>query len=86
MNNFNFYSKMTQDFILNEGQGPSVVSYIQSLGEVLSSIKPATVSDNRRLEVAKDNLLNIKRHFRRMDERIKFLEEEVKLFQENQEK
>lgn len=77
---------MTQDFILNEGQGPSVVSYIQSLGEVLSSIKPATVSDNRRLEVAKDNLLNIKRHFRRMDERIKFLEEEVKLFQENQEK
>lgn len=73
---------MTQDFILNEGQGPSVVSYIQSLSEVLESIKPSTVSDMRRLEVAKENLLNLRRHVRRMDEKMKFLEEELNVLKE----
>ncbi len=76
-----FY-KMTRDFIVNEGQGPSIVSYIQSLGEALEAMHPNTVADARRLEIAKENLLNVRRHVRRLEEKVSFLEEELKILQE----
>lgn len=76
------FDKMTRTFILNEGQGPSIVSYIQSLGEALDAIRPSTVADSRRLEVAKENLLNVRRHVRRLEEKVSFLEEEIKVLQE----
>mgnify|MGYP001600521385 CR=1 FL=1 len=78
------YFKMTRDFIVNEGQGPSINSYIQSLAEVLESISPKTISDARRLEVAKENLQNLRRHTRRLEEKIKFLEEEITVIRENE--
>jgi len=76
-----FY-KMTRDFILNEGQGPSISSYIQSLAEALEAMRPNTVADARRLEVARENLLNVRRHVRRLEEKVSFLEEELKILQE----
>lgn len=80
------FDKMTRNFILNEGNGPSVISYIQSLAEALNAMRPNTVADSRRLEIAKENLSNVKRHFRRLEEKISFLEEELKILQEEKSK
>jgi len=79
------YYKMARDFILREGQGPSIGSYIQSIAETLSAMKPNTVSDARRLEVARENLLNIRRHVRRLEDKLICLEEELKVLQEERE-
>lgn len=80
------FDKMTRDFILREGQGPSIVSYIQSLGEALDAMRPNTIADARRLEVARENLLNVKRHVRRLEEKVNFLEEELKILQETKDR
>ncbi len=80
------FFKMTRDFIINEAQGPSVISYLQSLAEALEAMRPGTLADSRRLEVAKENLLNVKRHVKRLEEKVSFLEEEMKILQENQPK
>ena len=69
--------RMMKNFLLNEGSGPSTISYIQALSEVLSSMTPHTVTDMRRLEVARENVLNLKRHVRRMEEKIGLLETEL---------
>tara|TARA_Y100000310_G_scaffold200876_1_gene200936 strand:+ start:1355 stop:1606 length:252 start_codon:yes stop_codon:yes gene_type:complete len=73
---------ITRRFILNEGEGPSLQSYIQSLGEALENIRPGTRRDNRRLEVAKSQLKEVKRHSRRLQERVSTLEEQVKVLEE----
>lgn len=78
------FDKMTRNFILNEGTSPGVIAYIQALAEMLNSISPRSVTDSRRLEVAKENLLNIRRHVKRLEEKVNFLEEEMKILQEKQ--
>lgn len=77
------FLKMTRDFILNEGQGPSVISYVQSLGEALNGITPRSIADARRLEMAKETLLNVRRHIKRLEDKINVLQEEVKTLQED---
>lgn len=70
---------MTNDFLLNEGHNPpSLSSYIQSLEETLDSLRPSSQSDLRRLEVAKENLRNIRRFCRRLENRNKELEEQLR--------
>jgi len=86
VSNKNFLDKMHQDFILNEGIiNPGIGSYIQSLMDVLSRFTPKTVGDSRRLEIAKENLNNIRKHVRRLEERVGTLEEQIKIFEENKE-
>lgn len=82
----NDYEKMTNSFILNEGSSPSVVSYIQSLAECLDSMRPNSVQDMRRLEMAKENLSNVRRQVKRLTEKVNILEEEMKVLQENSKK
>lgn len=74
---------MTREFLLGEGRAPSVISYIQSISEVLESITAKTRTDERRIEVAKANLLEVRRRTRRMAERVSVLEEQVKILEEN---
>tara|TARA_R110000751_G_scaffold116380_1_gene216025 strand:- start:3092 stop:3337 length:246 start_codon:yes stop_codon:yes gene_type:complete len=75
--------RMTREFLLGEGRAPSVISYIQSISEVLESITAKTRTDERRIEVAKANLLEVRRRTRRMTERVSVLEEQVKILEEN---
>lgn len=78
--------KIARALLLNEKVAPSLGSYIQALAEDLANISPKTLVDSRRLEMAKENLLNIKRHSRRLEERISSLEEEIKVLQEKRTK
>jgi hypothetical protein len=77
--------RMTREFLMGEGKAPSLVSYIQSVSEVLNSITPRSRTDERRIEVAKANLKEVKRHSRRLQERVNVLEEQVKVLEESKE-
>jgi len=78
---FNLHS-LTKNFILNEGGGPTVNGWIQALSENISALKPRSLSEERRVEVMKHNLRELRRASRRMQEQINKLEEQVTLLQE----
>lgn len=74
---------MTKRFLMNEGQiTPDIFSYIQTLGEILGNMRPASVRQGRSLSVAKEQLREIKRYARRMNERVSVLEEKLKVLEE----
>jgi predicted nucleic acid-binding Zn-ribbon protein len=73
---------LTRRFLLGENKQRSVLVYLQALKETLNSIHPRTQSDYRRLEVAKDHLNEIRRHARRLQERVTLLEEQLQILEE----
>ena len=76
--------KMTKEFVerLNEGDAPQWRSYLQSIDEALSSVKIRTQRDSRKVELARHNLVEIRRHLKRMDERVTTLEEKLQVLEE----
>ena len=76
--------KKTKEFVerLNEGESPQWRAYIQSIDEALSSVKIRTQRDSRRVELARHNLVEIRRHLKRMDERVTTLEEKLVVLEE----
>ena len=78
-------NRMTREFLLGETKKPSVETYIQSISETLSAIIPRSQRDSRRVEIAKSNLKEVRRHCRKMQEQIKVLEEHVNILEENKE-
>ena len=75
--------RMTREFLLDESEAPSLASYIQSVSEVLGSITPRSRTDERRIEMAKSSLREVRRHSRRLQERVNVLEEQVKVLEES---
>ena len=76
--------KMTKEFVerLNEGDTPQWRSYLQSIDEALASVKIRTQRDARKVELARHNLVEIRRHLKRMDERVTTLEEKLQVLEE----
>ena len=75
--------RMTRKFIVNEGkQQVNWQALVQSIEEALSSIRTGSLRDNRRVELAKHNLKEIKRHLRKANERIENLEEQLRILEE----
>tara|TARA_R110002020_G_scaffold1941_3_gene8920 strand:+ start:319 stop:564 length:246 start_codon:yes stop_codon:yes gene_type:complete len=77
--------RMTREFLINESKTPSIASYIQSISEVLGAITPRTRTDERRIEVARANLTEVRRHMRRLQERVGVLEEQIQVLEESKE-
>ena len=71
---------------LKEGKSPDINSYIQTLGEILDNFKPKSISERRRLDAARDQLREIRRHTRRMQSQIHILEEKLIILEENKDK
>lgn len=85
---------MTRDFLLNEGSSkePSLKSYIQALEENLLKFEARTNTEARRLEIATEQIRGIKRHSRKLEEKLFLLEsennklqEQLKILQEDKE-
>jgi hypothetical protein len=76
---------MTREFLLGEGKAPCLASYIQSISEVLESVTPRSRTDERRIAMAKSNLVEVRRHARRLQERVTVLEEQVQVLEESKE-
>ena len=60
--------KATNDFVqkLTEADAPQWRAYIQSIDEALSSVKIRTQRDARRVELARHNLIEIRRHLKHL--------------------
>tara|TARA_Y100000401_G_C8279179_1_gene202506 strand:- start:366 stop:626 length:261 start_codon:yes stop_codon:yes gene_type:complete len=80
-------NSLTRKFLYNLQEGKSndvgIREYIQALGETLSSFRPRTQTEQRRLAMAKEQLSHVKRQTRRLQERISILEEQVAILEEN---
>jgi|TARA_R110000824_G_scaffold152303_2_gene323498 hypothetical protein len=76
---------LTRNFILNEGSGPTITSWVQALSENINALKPRSLSEERRVEVMKHQLRELKRCSRRMQEQLIKLEEQVTLLEEDKE-
>ena len=77
------FRRMTREFLLGESRAPSLASYLQSISEVLESITPRSRTDERRIEIASSSLKEVRRHTRRLQERVGVLEEQVKVLEES---
>ena len=75
------FEKMTRRF-LTEGQTPSVASFIQSLEEVLGKLRPKSRTDERRVEIAKSHLKEIRRSVRRLQNEVTLLQEQLQVLEE----
>ena len=71
-------------FVQSEGkfQEPSLKSYIQSLEEILNKMEARTMTESRRLEIAKEQVRGIRKQSRRLEERMSLLENENETLQE----
>ena len=74
---------MTREFLLGEGHNPpSVRSYIQSLTETLKALRPKSQTERRRVEIALEHVREIKRHTRKLEERVVMLAEKLQVLEE----
>ena len=71
--------KLTRDFLLNEAKKakPSVRAYAESVIDALSNIKVASQSDQRKIDMAKEHLKDIKSLTRRLEIKLESLEKQL---------
>jgi len=81
---FNKLNDITRKFLLNEGsqQDPTVKSRLMALEELLNNISGKSLAEVRRLEIIKEQVKEIKRDVRRLEEKNFILEQENKQLQE----
>ena len=85
---------LTRDFILNEGERKSapMKAWIQALEENLLKMEARSQTEARRIEIMKEQIKEVKRSARKLEERLFLMEEEniklqeqVNLLQEKKE-
>jgi len=73
-------------FILGEGlEERNIFTYLQGLQEIISNIKPKSMTEERRLKLAKQHLKEARRSARKMQNELQVLEERLNILEENQE-
>ena len=77
-----FLNEITKRFLLSEKFSPTAKSYFQSLSDLVEQIRPSSKKDSYRLELAKENLSKLRKSFRKMEENIISLQEQVNLLEE----
>ena len=71
------------DFITESVTEKNIFTYIQGLQEVISNLRPKTVTEQNRLALAKQHLREVKRHARRIMNENTDLQERLTLLEEN---
>ena len=73
-----------RDFLLNEELDErSIFTYIQGLQEIISNLKPRTVSEKRRLQLAKQHIREVRKYARRIMNENMDLYEKLQLLEES---
>ncbi len=78
----NFLNSLTKKFLLGESNKPDGMSYIESVREILNNIKPTTKSDRNRVSIAKNHMVEVRKAYRRLNERVSLLEEQLSVLEE----
>jgi len=75
-----------RNFLINEElDEKSIFTYIQGLQEIISNLKPRTVYEKRRLQLAKQHIREVRKYARRMLNENMNLQEKLNLLEENKE-
>ena len=73
-----------RDFLINEELDErSIFTYIQGLLEIISNLRPRTVSEKRRLQLAKQHIREVRKYARRIMNENMDLHEKLQLLEEN---
>ena len=72
-----------QDFLNESLDEKNIFTYIQGLQEIISNLKPRTMTEKRRLQIAKTHLREVKRFARRMENDITVLQEKLNILEES---
>lgn len=75
--------KQWRDFLNESADDKNIFTYIQGLQEIISNLKPKTIAEKRRLQLAKQHLREVKRFARRMENDIGVLQEKVNILEES---
>jgi hypothetical protein len=73
-----------QEFLNESLDEKNIFTYIQGLQEIISNLKPKTITEKRRLEIARNHLREVKKFARRMERDMSILEEKVNILEESQ--
>jgi hypothetical protein len=72
-----------KDFLNESLDEKSIFTYIQGLQEIIINLKPRTITEKRRLQLAKQHLREVKRYARKMDNDIHVLNEKLNILEES---
>tara|TARA_Y100000592_G_scaffold12164_1_gene17088 strand:- start:397 stop:648 length:252 start_codon:yes stop_codon:yes gene_type:complete len=72
-----------QKFLTESLDEKNIFTYIQGLQEIISNLKPRTMTEKRRLQIAKTHLREVKRFARRMENNIEVLQEKLNILEES---
>ena len=87
------FNNLTRKFLMGEWkQNVSIMSRARAIKEALQSLKPRTIKERQRIEIALENLGHLRRGYRKLEEQNKILLEEsqqlnekLNLLEENKE-
>jgi hypothetical protein len=72
-----------QTFLNESLDEKNIFTYIQGLQEIISNLKPRTITEKRRLQIAKTHLREVKRFARRMENDMSILQEKLNIIEES---
>ena len=72
-----------RDFLNENLDEKNIFTYIQGLQEIISNLKPRTMTEKRRLQIAKTHLREVKRFARRMENDMSVLQEKLNILEES---
>jgi len=72
-----------QNFINESVEERTIFTYIQGLDEVISNFKPRTMTEKRRLTLARQNLREVRRYAKKMQNEVVVLQEKLNILEES---
>jgi hypothetical protein len=72
-----------KNFVNENVEERTIFTYIQGLDEIISNFKPKTMTEKRRLALARQNLREVKRYARKMQSEVTVLQEKLNILEEN---
>jgi len=61
----------------------NIFTYIQGLEEIISNLKPRTMTEKRRMSLAKQHVREVKRYARKMQNEVHVLQERLNILEES---
>lgn len=71
------FRRALKDFVLSENTNPEVEALIQNIDSILARLSPRSKKDQRSIEVARHNLNQIKKAYKRELSELKDLKEQL---------
>ena len=72
-----------QNFLNENLDEKTIFTYIQGLEEIISNLKPRTMTEKRRMSLAKQHLREVKRSAKKMQNEMVVLEERLNILEES---